>query len=165
MSFDFDPNRDYVGEMRAMVDQLASGTYFPPMIAHKIVNELRMKDPELLEGWLFLQAADMIRLSINQRDRSRRSSARHTLPRSVFGDITKEADRTGDTARLERWLDSPLSLSSGARMQLREMRSEHLADVSRQYQTRAETQGLMAVFLDALAQEVGTGTVADRDDF
>lgn len=159
--FNFDPTRDYVGEMRALVDELAVGTYFPQLVAHKLVNVLRTRDPELLQGWLFLQAEHMLRMAINDRDRSRRSAARHHT-KSVFADMVEDADRTGSTAALERWLSSPMSLSSGARIPLREMRQADLVDAGRQYQTRAETQGLMASFLQALAREVGEGTVGDR---
>lgn len=161
MNGHFDPERDYVGEMRAKIDELADGTYFPPMVAHKIVNDLRTSDPELLEGWLFLQAEHMLRISINERDRSRRSAARNYTARTAFATAAAEADRTGDTSGMQRWLGSPFSLSTGARMVLRDMSRDHLLDVGRQYQTRAETQSMMASFLQALATAVGDRTVAD----
>lgn len=162
MNYEFDPERDYVGEMRAKVDELARGTYYPPMVAHKIISELLETDPALLDGWLYLQAEQVLRSAINERDRSRRSAARHVrTSRSVFAEAAQTAERTGDTSSLERWLNSPLSLSNGARMALRDMHRDHLLDAGRQYQTRAETQGLMASFLHVLAREVGSGSVAD----
>lgn len=162
MRGEIDPNRDYVGEMRAKVDELATGVYYPPLVANRIINDLRTHDPELLDGWLYLQAEHILRQSINDRDQSRRSAARSRATRSVFAESVAAAERTGNTAVLQRWLNAPFSLSTGARMALRDMSRQHLLDAGRQYQTRAQTQGLMAGFLQALAVQVGDGTVADR---
>lgn len=161
MTVEINLDRDYAAEMRQKVDELAVGTYFPPMVAHKIVGDLRNSDPELLWGWLYLQAEHMIRDSINDRDRSARSRARFATPRSVFGDAVDHAARTGSNERLERWLSAPFSLSTGVRMSLRDMDRSNLLDVSRQYETRAETQMMMATFFRVLSDKVGDHRVAD----
>lgn len=161
MNFEIDPNRDYVGEMRRRVDELAEGKYYPPLVAHKIVNDLRTEDPDLLSGWLLLQAETMVRQSINDRDRSLRSSAR-LRPQSVFAEDVQHAERTGDTSRLERWLHAPFSLSTGARVALGDMSHDELVDVGQRYQTRANTDAMTASFLTALARAVGDGKVRDK---
>src|SRR4051812_44835677 len=158
MSNKIDPLRDYVGEMRAKVDELAQGVYFPPLIARRIVADLRANDPALLDGWLHLQAENMVRSSISERDRSKRAQARHQQSRSVFG-----ADAaSGSADRMRKWLEAPFSLSNGSRMELGSMRRDHLLDAGRQYQTRGETQLLTASFLQALAKEVGDGVVSEH---
>lgn len=160
MNADFDPNRDYVGEMRAKVDELAAGAYYPPMVAHRIVSDCQTNDPELLRGWLYLQAEEMLRSAINQRDRSIRQKARYRSVRADFAADAEEARRSGDNTVMGRWLSAPFSLSTGVRMTLRDMNRDQLLDAGRQYQTRAETQLLMSTFLNAVARQVGTGVVS-----
>lgn len=67
-------SRDYVTEMRAVIDAEATGTYVPGTVAAHIVAKLRETDKDLLTGWLDAQAETFIRQAINNRDNSQRTA-------------------------------------------------------------------------------------------
>lgn len=154
------PRRNFVHDMRVKIDREASGTYTPAIVANRIVRQCRDDDPELLEGWLHMQAEAMIRQAINERDRSQRAAARNSTSRSVFADAAHAAEN-GDNSRLRGWIDVHFSLSTGVRMPLREMTKEDLNDVSLQYKVRADSHAMMAAFLRAIANRIGAGAVQD----
>lgn len=157
-------DRDYVAEMRAVIDAEASGTYVPATVANEIVDKLRANDPELLSGWLDAQAPQILRQAINDRDRSRRAYARTAGPRSVFAEDA-EAAEAGEPERMERragWLDTHFTVASGSRVPLSEMTREDLLFVSDAYLARAKENKLTASFMRAIARKVGKDTVAEH---
>lgn len=155
------PERNVVHEMRALIDREAAGTYTPAIVANRIVRTLRDSDPELLDSWLSMQAEQMVRQAINERDRSQRASARTASTRSVFADAARSAD-AGDPAPLHRWMDTHFSLSSGIRTPLGEMTKEDLNDVSIQYKVRADSHAMMSAFLRGIANRISGGSVRDH---
>lgn len=153
--------RDYVTEMRALIDAEAAGTYVPGVVAHDIVEKLRATDPELLSGWLDFQAESFIRQAINNRDNSQRTYARRAARGSVFA-ADAEAAEGGDTERLAGWLDVRFTVEDGNRTPLRDMTKDELLFASDAYEARARENKMTSVFLRAIARKVKTGKVADH---
>lgn len=155
-------SRDYVGEMRALIDQeTGTGPYVSRQVAAQIMEKLAATDPDLLDGWLHAQAETILWQAINDRDRSLRAHARATSGRSVFA-ANAEAHEAGDTAALSRWLATPFAVADGYRKRLGDMDKHDLRFAAEAYEVRAEQNRLTASFLIALARKVRRGTVADH---
>lgn len=170
--------RDYVREMRALIDVEATGTYTPAAVARKVVDKLRAADPELLAGWLDIQAENIVRDAVNARDRSQRTSARYSAPRSTFATEAKamEESNTGfaadgwaadsprerRAAQMGRWLSSRFTIADGSRRQLADMSQGDLLFAGDAYTERARDSLLTAAFLKAIARKIGDRTVIDH---
>lgn len=153
--------RDYATEMRKLIDSEAVGTYIPGLVAAAIVEKLRVIDPNLLTGWLDAQAEQFLRMAINDRDRSQRTAARHSLKRSVFAADTKAAE-AGEPDRLVRWLDIRFTIADGNHAPLKDLTGTDLQYVSETYENRARENQLTAAFLTAIAKKIGTGRVSEH---
>jgi hypothetical protein len=155
-------NRDYVTEMRQVIDQEATGEYVSSVVAGQIVEKLTQTDPELLIGWMQAQAVTLVHQMINDRDRSRRTQARTAGPRSVFAGAAKAAEQ-GQPAQLYGLLATHYAVNDDdLRKPLAAMTSADLTFVSAGYQKRASDAAMEAAFFNALARKVGKGTVADH---
>ena len=159
--------RDYVQEMRtlvmgAMETARASGQTFQHMaLAHKIMEELRDRDPELLDGWMRLQAAEMLRQYIGTIDRSDRAKERQKASRRSFGDAV-ERHKAGDPEALTKFLTvSYVVDESSNRMLLGKMKQPELHFAADVYQRQADANAFEAQFLRALANKVGSKTVGE----
>lgn len=153
--------RDFVTEMRAVIDAEATGTYVPTVVAAHIAEKLRETDPELLAGWLDAQAEQILRHAINLRDCSQRTAARHARPRSVFAKDAAAAE-AGEPERLVGWLSTRFTVEDGSRKPLAEMQREDLLFAGDAYEARARENKLTAAFLKAISRKVKTGVVADH---
>ena len=154
-------SRDYVTEMRAVIDAEATGTYVPGIVAAHIVDKLRETDPDLLAGWLDAQAETFIRQAINNRDNSQRTAARYSRPRSVFAEDAAAAE-AGEPERLAGWLSTRFTVEDGSRKPLADMAKDDLLFASDAYTARANENRLTAAFLKAISRKVKTGVVADH---
>ena len=93
--------RDYAAEMHAiMLAEMANGEPLPD-VAERIVEKLRQSDPDLLAGWLDLNARIILREAMGEISRTTRARAR-TSSRGVFADmaeakmrVAREAARDG----------------------------------------------------------------------
>lgn len=151
--------RDYVAEMRAVIDaETAGGNYASPVVAEHIVRKLSATDPDLLDGWLHAQAVQFVRHAINLRDCSTRSHVRTASRRSAFGEAAK-LHEAGEQDAMTDWLNVPQVLEDGTRKPLAELTAAELAFVADDYQRRADENGMHAAFLRALAKKVGKRTV------
>lgn len=155
--------RDYVADMRAVIDAEASGEYIAGTVAERIVEKLRATDPDLLTGWLDVQAVNLIRDAIGQRDRSQRTAARYAGPRSVFSDAA-DAAQNGDSSRLRGLLTTVYVVDeTNLRKPLASMTAEDLKFASGAYADRAADMKMHATFLAAVARKVKAGkTVGDH---
>ncbi len=146
--------RDYVSEMRAIVDaETAHGAYISRAVAATVVEKLRVNDVELLDGWLYQQAEQFVWQMINDRDRSTRSHARQTSGRSTFADDAKK-HAEGNSVPLVRWLTVPFAVADGTRKQLGTMTAEDLLFVADTYDARAVQNRMTAAFMRAIARKV-----------
>jgi hypothetical protein len=158
-------SRDYAADMRAVIDaETAAGPYVSAVVAEHIVDKLRATDPDLLNGWLDSQAAQLLRHAINLRDCSVRSHNRATQGRSVFRDAA-EAAAAGDIEPLRsHFLAEVYVVEDGSRIRLADMRKPELLYAADTFQARARRNQMQEAFLRALAAKVGKGRVADRFD-
>lgn len=156
--------RDYVGEMRELIDLRTAGLtgYVAIEVAKQLVVELRETDPELLAGWLDAQAEQFIREMITARDRSIRSRQVHVARSAEFGSAMNAAQRTGNTATLTRFLSTPFTVEGEVRKPLGAMNHADLLFVKDEYERRSRENRMYARIMDKLAQTVTTGTVSDH---
>lgn len=155
-------DRDFAGEMRAVIDAAtAHGPYAPPIAATEIVEKLRANDPELLDGWLYAQAERFVWQAINDRDRSRRSVLGRRAKSRAFR-AAAEAHDAGDSSGLRPFLDAPYTVGDGTRKPLADLMRDDLLFVAADYGRREADNALKKAFMAALAKKVGTGSVADK---
>lgn len=153
--------RDYASEMRAVIDaETGHGPYVSRIVAEAIVEKLHATDPELLDGWLHAQAAQMVWQTINDRDRSRRASARATAGRSLFAAAAGQ-HAAGDSSALTQFLGMPFTVD-GVRKRLADLTGADLTQAAVDYQRRADQNTMTAAFLRALGKKVKRGTVSDH---
>lgn len=154
--------RDYVGEMRALLDAEAAKSTDPaPVIAERVVRKLRTTDPDLLSGWLHANAHTFVREAIGAAARSVRSHLRQTQGRGVFaGDA--EAFKSGDAEAMDRWLDATYRVEGGVRKPLRDMTSADLLWKADEYEKTERDAAMEKAFLRAIAKKVGKSTVGER---
>lgn len=156
-------DRDYAGEVGALIDEATShGPYVPGIIACQLVEKLRANDPDLLLGWLDAQAADFLRRAIGDRDRSIRAHTRHHAGRRAFA-AAAEAHQQGDTTALDSYLTMPFSVADGSHKPLAHLTRDDLMYVRDDYQSRVEANAFYVQLADALLKRVTAGTtVADH---
>lgn len=153
---------DFVAEMRAVIDEATGvGPYVSRVVAAEIVEKLRESNPDLLSGWLDLQAEQLVWREINDRDRSFRAQARATASRRRFGDAVDAAEG-GDSEPLRRLLDMPFVIASGERVPLAVMTGVDCGFVADGYQRSARRAQMHAALLRALERRVGTDRVEDH---
>lgn len=154
--------RDFIAEMRAIIDaETSSGPYISGVVAEHIVEKLRANDPELLDGWLNVQAASFLRHAINLRDCSARTYARTATRRGVFAKAAQEHE-AGNSAPLVRWLNVPFAVEDGSRKRLADLTAADLDFAASTYEARAAENAMTASFLRALRKKVGRLTVGDK---
>lgn len=127
-----------------------------PIVAQRIVQFLLDRDPELLTGWLRSNAANFVRDTISQIDRSSRAYNRRIAERAQFGEQVTD----GESA--ERWLNVNYVVDQhGGRLPLRRMQGRHLVYVALGYEQDEASAKLEAAFFRALAKKVQLGRVED----
>jgi hypothetical protein len=178
MSVDFAPpdsairllveERDWIAEMRHLINLRASGTYNAPTVAREIVDELLRTDPELLRNWLLLGAVGFVRDAINARDKAQRGrnrtiAGRNPEVRAAFRNAAENADpvhiqRLGDALNeqvVTDFLTEHYLVAGGNRMTLGDMRREERLFVADNYLTTAKEHELRADFLRAIDKRAG----------
>jgi hypothetical protein len=152
--------RDFLAEMRRIIDEMAVGSYSAPQLAQSIIGKLDVNDPELLNGWLDANAVALLTQIINARDRSQRTRARLQHKASVFGDDAK-AFEAGDTKRIIPWLTVHYALKDNIRKPLAELTADDLRFVAKRYDDSAKISRFEAIFFEKMAERVGNKTVAE----
>lgn len=157
--------RDYAAEMRRLINgETAEGPYVAAQVAHHIVHKLREIDPDLLQGWLDLQAVEMVRTAIIKRDAATRAHARVTAKRHRFADAAKRFAE-GDTEALGGFLNTVHVVEGGLRKRLSEMTGKELKFAADTYGKRAMENALHEAFLRKIAERVSDRqTVGQRFD-
>jgi hypothetical protein len=156
--------RNYAAEMNGLI-QLAVATkktYTAVGLAHDIIRRIRRTDPDLLRGWLELQAEEILREHISRQSRSQRAHNRRVSDRQAFGKAVDKYAESGDTTTLTSWLDCSYTVDeSNTKMTLADMTSTELDFASSYHQKLADTNAFEAAFLAALARKVGESTVGE----
>jgi hypothetical protein len=159
-------DRDFASEMRSVIDSATDnavslhGGYTPRKLASDIVHQLKMTDPELLDGWLSDQAEQILWRTINDIDRSSRGHLRATATRRAFA-LAAGAYAEGDTEALKEYLSLRFTVEDGTRRPLRNLRQADLLFVSASYASQAKRSTFMATVMAKLAERVGDGKVED----
>lgn len=156
------PPRDYVTEVRALIDVEMKPGDIPPVIAARIVEKLRATDPELLAGYLDAHAVDTIRYDIHAILSSARGRARTVSRMGAFQDrVINGGDPAG-------WLSDAVTYpidKTGAQMPLRLMTGEQVLYAADTRTSQGKALLTEAAFLRALAKRVPAGqTVGDVFD-
>jgi hypothetical protein len=153
--------RDWAAEMRALIDaETSHGPYVSRRIARDIVDKLTATDAELLSGWLYAQAEQLIWAAINERDRAARAAARVSAPQA-FAEAAEE-HIAGLPRRLRQFLQARYVVQDGSRRELGTLTQADLRFVAKTYADRARSNAFEAAFFRALARRVNSGTVADH---
>lgn len=156
--------RNYRAEMAALIEQeTASGGYVSALVAEHIVRKLAAIDPDLLDGWLREQAAFFIRHTINLRDCSTRTRARHQARRAEFAAAAGKFAE-GDKGAMTSFLSLVHVVEDGTRKKLAAMTAADLTFVAEDYDARASENAMHATFLKLIAKKVGKKTVGEVFD-
>jgi len=162
------PERDWVAEMRDLINDRASGSVSAPVAAREIVEELLRNDPELLRNWLLIGAAGFIRDAINARNKSQRGRNRNIAGRNpevraafrnaVDNDDIEEVRRVGEVLNervVTDFLQESYVVPGGKQMRLGDMRHEERTFVAQSYRASAKEHALRAAFLLAIDKRAG----------
>lgn len=155
-------DRDYVAEMRAVIDaETSDAPYVSRAVAEHVVKKLRVVDPELLWSWLDAQAEQFVWQAINDRDRSIRGRARATSSRSRFAE-NAERFSAGDSTAMDGWLNAPYAVGDGTRKRFADLKAEDCLFVASGYDRRSAANAFEATVFRVVADKIGDDTVADH---
>lgn len=155
--------RDYVSEVRKLVDEACVGVWSAPIVAHDVVKRLRKDDPELLAGFLDACAVSVVRTLINERDKSTRAYNRATASRSVFREAAERHEH-GDSAPLEQltyFLQELYIAPDGNKVALKDMKAPELTYAADGFAKLARQHQMQEAFLRALANKCGDQAVGE----
>lgn len=158
-------DRDYAVEMSEwIVKSLPDGDYTPTILAADILTDLQQNDPDLLGGWLMLNAGSLITSTLRGMRAKDRANNRRSAGRGAFSDA---ADRfaAGDAKPLRSFLDTTRHrIEGGVNRKLGDMTAADCLYVADKYAGESRTLEFQAVFLQVLARKIGNGTVRDTYD-
>lgn len=160
--------RDYAAEM---LDKITAGFAVESdlpinaaVVAKRVIAELEATDPDLLQGWLRLQAEDTLRRYAGLVQSAERSHNRAVSGRRAFQEA-REAHENGDSEPLRAhttWLSTMFVVDdSYTRRALGECTAVDLRYVSGRYETTARRASFEALFFKMLADKVGDDKVGD----
>lgn len=155
-----DETRNWAEEVRHWVDKIAAEQegrpYQARALASEVIHQLKSEDLDLLLGFLYAQAEEMIYQMIKRRDASARTAARHRRPSSRFAEAVRQS-RAGDDTHLRQWLSAPFTTVDNLRKPLGEMTRGELEHTASTYSTRASQNLMTAAFLRVIARKLRDG--------
>lgn len=142
--------RDYMAEMRKLIEEHCPpdrGGWAAAVEADKIVDELLVRDRDLLHGWLRAYAKNALRMWIDEISRSRRS-------------------RPGRGKQYSRVLEfyQQHSCEGNIRKMASEMTAADHRFVSRHYGRLAKRSGYLAAFHRAVAAKIADDGVKTTEE-
>jgi len=148
--------------LRKALDDAIPRSYVASVLASEFVREQRGDDPDLFYRALDELAVYTIRALINDIDRVTRM---RTVRAGRFDGFRAAADAhaAGDAGAMHRYLDERLTVDSrGTRKRLGDCYRADLRFVSTRSHSLVRTHTLRAALTDAIAREIGAGTVRER---
>lgn len=151
--------RDYLSEMSAAIAEImGTGDVIAPLIAEKVHAHLLATDPDLLTGWLKVNALRFLTDTIGDQDRHERARMRASSKARAFA----TAADSGDVSTLsifttmryvidDQYTRRPVGMMT---------RTDHLF-VAQNYRSEARTARLLASFHEAIASKIGDLTTAE----
>lgn len=148
--------RDYQAEMTAWIAQAM--TRLPAnaaIMAHQLVNELRRSDPDLLDGWLRLDAEEavkrLVRRQLPNRSRSGDAPGMRTHYSARPFQLAAQALAGGDPTLMQGLL-ARTYLVNGIQRPLAQLNGPQLTNVADTFARSAEEHLMHEAFLRELAR-------------
>lgn len=161
-------SRDYVREMDELFKKLVDDrdSYVLRDVANEALVWCEQNDPELLQGWLALQAEDMMWHALSRMQAGERARATRVNQHAVFQDALRSAS-SGDNQTKARdylsMLDARFACNPGhEHKKYGLMTKEEVLYVATTYQRLENRSRLRRMFHEAVARELKEGeTVQD----
>lgn len=161
--------RDFAREMDQLLASLIDDrdSIILRELAAEALNWCREHDPELLQGWLELQAEDMLWHSLTRKQSYERASATRVNRHAVFQAALESAEKPGgDKAEARAYLSMlDTRYACNSRREHKRyglMTKEEVTYVANTYANLEQRSRLRRMFHQAVADELGEGqTVAD----
>jgi uncharacterized membrane protein YccC len=158
--------RDHNTEMNALMSRVleSSDDIVVAVEASKLVAHLAETDPELLRGWLAVNAEQFVADTLGSRLRSKRGYVRRTSTARAFA----VAARSGDLAALHPFRTRHIVDDRYTQRAVGKMDGNDHLFVAQSYDLSAQTSQMLAAFHRAVARRVGdrkTEEVMDEDTY
>ena len=161
--------RNYVQEMDRLLARLINDrdSFVLREIANEALTWCQENDPELLEGWLALQAEDMLWHMLTKRQAGERAKATRVNNHAVFQGALESAEQGGDKRAAKSYL-SMLDARYACNPQHEHkkyglMTREEVNYVANTYARLENRSKLRRMFHEAVAAGLGEGeTVGDK---
>jgi hypothetical protein len=156
--------RDYAGEMDAVLTQFTSPeeSYVLRDVAAKVMAWCEENDPDLLEGWLKLQAQDMIFHTLSRIEQSTRHKSERGTKHAVFAAALASA-ANGDYAPAKEQLsilDARYAVGPKSdRKKYRSMTKTEVLAVAGNYGRMEKHSKLRRMFHEMVAEHLVEGEV------
>lgn len=150
-------SRDYRVDLQAFIEaRMPDSDYVQAVVAQKITAELREKDPDLLAGWLDLNAEQVLNQYIGTQERSQRARVRAGADASVFGEA---ADRhaAGDQTAMHPFQLRLVVTDDLLRRRVGDMtKADHLF-VAEKYEETSNSALMESAFHRAISKKIPNG--------
>lgn len=160
--------RDYVREMDALFAKLIDDrdSFVLRDIANEALTWCQEHDPELLRGWLTLQAEDMLWHVLSRKQAGERANASRVNRHAVFQDALNSAVPGGSGKQAREYLSMlDARFACNAKREHKKyglMTKEEVLFVAETYHKLETRSGLRRLFHETVARELQEGqTVAD----
>lgn len=155
----------YINEMNVLIlnslDDADDG-WVASTLATKLAADLRQNDPDLLRGWLDLQAENLIRDALVRNSNAQRTRARKRSNAVAFTERARVAERTGNYAELTGMFSAVHTISNGnIRRAARDMTGQDHRYVATRYRNTANEYLMLSAFHNAVARRVGESRTSD----
>lgn len=155
-------DRDYQAEFQAFVDarKPTAGDYVLAVHAAKLVNEMWEVDPDLLYGWLGLNAIHFVTQVLGDQERSDRGRSNLDAPRSAFAGAAKRF-KDGDKEALKPFDFRFVVSGNNVRRRLGDMtKADHLF-VADEHEKRSNAARFEEAFHRAIAKRIPDGKTTE----
>lgn len=165
--------RDYNLEFQRFAARfIPDSDYVLAVVADRVVKVLAAEDPDLLDGWLRLNAANFVTQFLGDQDRAARNRRNAESPRRAFSSAAKEfaaGDATG-LGRIRSLFDERFVVNQdNVRRRLGDMTAADHLFVAGEHTRRANTAKLEAAFHRAIAKRIPEGQttkdVLDEEEY
>jgi hypothetical protein len=163
-------SRDYASEMDSVLAQFISPeeNYVLRDVAAKVIAWCEEHDPALLEGWLRLQAQDLVFHTLSRNEQKERQRSERGTKHAVFAAALASAVN-GDYAPAKEQLsilDARYSVGAKSnRKKYRAMTREEVLTIAGSYGRMEAHSRVRRLFHEMVAERIGDGeTVGDKFD-
>lgn len=161
-------NRDYAADMNELFAQFTKDdSYNLRDVAIRIVEHCQQNDRDLLNGWLDIQAGDLIWGALLRKENSQRALSIRSTKHAVFQEALREA-ANGNPAPAQEYvsiLDGRFTTPSKVRKRYSAMNREEVEYLASRYGHMEKRSQLHRIFHETVARALGEGEmVGDKFD-